>query len=137
PVRVDAERDGRVLVSELATHVRDGHAIRQEQRREGVPHLVGTAAIEPGSVKDSIQGLADVGFIQRGARHRREHPIREGSPCLEPQGALLAPPEPQDCPKLTRQVDTAALVVLWRRQEAPREIPLYVDEALTPVDVTP
>jgi hypothetical protein len=63
PVGIDTQGDRRILVPQLATHVRDGRAVLQLQRCERVPHLVRSASIEFGRVEDAIERLPNVRLI--------------------------------------------------------------------------
>ncbi len=69
PVRVNAERNCRILVSELTTHVRCRSPRLQQQRRKRVSHLVRFASMQLRLVEQLIQRLADVRGIKWRAGH--------------------------------------------------------------------
>jgi hypothetical protein len=60
PVRVDAQCDRGVLVTELPAHVRNGRPVLQEQTRRRVSHLVAAAPIELGRIEYAIERLPHV-----------------------------------------------------------------------------
>src|SRR5215471_7228751 len=109
---VHTERDGRILVPELPTYVRDRRPVLEQQRCKGVTHLVRTAPIEFGGIENPVERLADVRLIERSADHGRKHPIRPWSADLQPRPIRLPPPDAQGHLELPRQVYATALMVL-------------------------
>jgi hypothetical protein len=68
---------------------------------------------EFGGIQDSVKRLPHIRLVERGARNRREHPVRERAPDLEPRAALLTPPQTQRSAELPREVYAPALVSFW------------------------
>ena len=73
-VRIHAQRDRRAAVSHLTADVRDGFARLQQQRREGLPHLVRAAPTEIRFVQHAIERLAHIRLVQEGPSVRRKDP---------------------------------------------------------------
>ena len=83
PVRVDPQRNRRVFVPELIADVCNRLTRLQQQRRECVPHLMGTATVQFGLVENLIAGLPRVRLIERRARGRRNTQSGRGRPCFD------------------------------------------------------
>src|SRR4051812_26054724 len=60
PVRVDAQRNRRVLVAELLRDVGDGRSPLQQQRGKRVSQLVRAATMQARPVQQAIERLADI-----------------------------------------------------------------------------
>ena len=74
PVNVDRNLNGRV--SELFLHVHDRLALLNQQQRERVAEVVEPHATDAGLLKDPVEHVADVGFVQQGSVGRREYDVR-------------------------------------------------------------
>ena len=91
-MRVDTQRDRRVSVAELPAHIRNRRPVLQQQRCEGVPHLVWTAAMETRGVQHAVERLAHVRFVERRAGGGYEYPFGQRLTATEPFRALSATP---------------------------------------------
>src|SRR5881409_3160725 len=93
PVRVDAERDRRILVSELTAHIRDGLSGLEQQRCKCMSHLMRSPAVQFSFVENLVERFSDVGFIERRTRGGREDPFRSRQSMVEPLRVFLTAPK--------------------------------------------
>ena len=83
-----------------------------QQRAEGVTHLMRAETMQSGLVEDLVERLPHLGFVGRRAGGGGERPGGPRLRLLQPHGALVPPPQAQRGSELPRHVDAPALVVL-------------------------
>src|SRR5262249_2833978 len=136
PVRVDSQRDRCIPVPELLAHVRDRLTRAEQQRREGMSHLMWSAPMELRHVENLVERLADVGLVELRPDARAEHPLRTQA-VLEELHALTTEMEAQHGSELAGHIDPAPLVILRRRQFAADEVPLDLHVTALPINIAP
>jgi hypothetical protein len=109
----------------------------EQQRRERVPHLVWTAAMETRGVQHAVERLSHVRFVERRAGGGYEYPFGQRLTATEPFRALSSTPQAQFGAELARHVYAAALMIFGRRQLASHEVATHLNEASTPVQIGP